>query len=204
MRSIRPALGPLVLLLSQAFAAAASPAPGALTFEQRVEAQRAVEAVYWSHRIWPDGNPGPKPSLSAVLSEQTLRSRVEDTLRKSAALEALWNQPITGEMLRAELDRMIQGSRQGDVLGELFAALDNDPVLIAETLARPALADRLLRNWFSADSRVHGAVRREAELRRTVLAGSADRMRTLGTEWGDITWRRGGDDGVSPAQYDEL
>ncbi len=202
MRSLRPALGPLVLLLSQGLTAAAAPA--ALTFDQRVEAQRAVESVYWAHRIWPAENPQAKPPLSAVLSEQTLHARVEDTLRKSAALEALWEQPITGGMLRAELDRMIQGSRQADLLNELFAALGHDPVLIAETLARPALADRLLRSWYSADSRVHGAVRREAELRRTVLGGAADRMRTLGAAWHEITWRRGGDDGLSPGQYDEI
>jgi len=31
---------------------------------------------------------------------------------------------------------------------ELWAALRNDPQLIAETLARPALAERLARNWY--------------------------------------------------------
>jgi hypothetical protein len=38
-----------------------------LTFEDRVAAQTAIERVYWRHRIWPSENPGPKPSLDAVL-----------------------------------------------------------------------------------------------------------------------------------------
>ena len=38
----------------------------------------------------------------------------------------------------------------------LWAALDNDPALIAECLARPALADRLLHSWFEQDERLAG------------------------------------------------
>ena len=35
-----------------------------LTFDERVPAQRAIEQVYWRHRIWPKENPRPKPPLS--------------------------------------------------------------------------------------------------------------------------------------------
>jgi hypothetical protein len=41
----------------------------AITFEERVAAQRAVEEVYWNHRLWPKENPGPKPPLSAVIPD---------------------------------------------------------------------------------------------------------------------------------------
>src|SRR4029453_5837974 len=58
-----------------------------LTLEERVAAQRAIEQVYWNHRIWPKENPGPKAALSAVLPDDALRAKVEDTLRKSNALE---------------------------------------------------------------------------------------------------------------------
>jgi hypothetical protein len=34
-----------------------------LTFAQRVAYQRAIEEVYWRHRIWPKENPVPKPRL---------------------------------------------------------------------------------------------------------------------------------------------
>ena len=39
---------------------------------------------------------------------------------------------------------MAQHTRQPEVLRELFEALGNDPFVIAECLARPVLADRLL------------------------------------------------------------
>ena len=40
-----------------------------LTFAQRVAYQRAIEEVYWRHRIWPKERPDPKPSLDAVMSQ---------------------------------------------------------------------------------------------------------------------------------------
>ena len=40
-----------------------------LTFAERVAYQRAIEEVYWRHRIWPKENPDPKPSLDAVMSQ---------------------------------------------------------------------------------------------------------------------------------------
>ena len=48
------------------------------------------------------------------------------------------------QQLQAEMDRMAQHTRQPEVLHELFEALGNDPFVIAECLARPALAERLV------------------------------------------------------------
>src|SRR5262245_60803544 len=42
------------------------------------------------------------------------------------------------------MDRMAQHTKQPEVLRELFEALGNDPFVIAECLARPLLAERLL------------------------------------------------------------
>ena len=58
-----------------------------LTFADRVAYQRAIEEVYWRHRIWPKENPDPKPSLDAVMLQAQLEEKVEDYLRKSQALE---------------------------------------------------------------------------------------------------------------------
>jgi len=101
--------------------------------------------------LQPDENPEPKPDLNQVLSPNVLRSIVEDELRRSDALAQLWRRPITGEQLQAEIDRMVRSSRQPDVLFEIFAALDNDAYLVAECLARPVLADCLLRSWYIPD-----------------------------------------------------
>src|SRR5438445_8226196 len=134
-----------------------------LTFADRVAYQRAIEEVYWRHRIWPKENPDPKPSLDAVMSQAQLEKKVEDYLRKSQALEDYWQRPITAEQLQAEMDRMAQHTKQPEVLRELFAALGNDPFVIAECLARPALADRLLTTWYAYDQRFHGELKQRAE-----------------------------------------
>ncbi len=40
--------------------------PRAFSFAERVAFQRAIEDVYWRHRIWPKENPDPKPELDTV------------------------------------------------------------------------------------------------------------------------------------------
>ncbi len=125
--------------------------------ERRLAAQKAIEAVYWRHRIWPEQNPGTKPALEAVLGDAQIAVRVDESLRKSNALEVFWHRPITSEQLDAEVRRMARESRDPEMLRELFAALNDDPLLIVECLARPALADTLARRWYDADGRF-GAV----------------------------------------------
>src|SRR5207237_8575576 len=111
---------------------------------ERVAYQRAIEDVYWRHRIWPKERPDPKPSLDAVVSQAQLENKVADYLRKSQVLGDYWQRPITAGQLQAEMDRMAQHTKQPEVLRELFAALGDDPFVIAEGLARPTLAVRTL------------------------------------------------------------
>ncbi len=61
------------------------------------------------------------------------------------------------------MDRMAKGTKDPATLNELFEALNNDPYLIAECLARPVLADRLVRNWYANDERFHKETRGKAE-----------------------------------------
>src|SRR6266568_7298981 len=75
-----------------------------LTFAERVVYQRAIEDVYWRHRIWPKENPYPKPSLDEVMSQAQLEKKVEDYLRSTQALQDYWQRPITAEDLQAEMD----------------------------------------------------------------------------------------------------
>jgi hypothetical protein len=120
-------------------ASAGETSPRTLTFAERVRYQRAIEEVYWGHRMWPRDRgerPDPKPSLDAVMSQAQLENKVREYLRKSQALENHWQRPITAERLQAEMDRMAQNTNQPQVLKELFDALGNDPFVIAECLAR--------------------------------------------------------------------
>ncbi len=116
-----------------------------LTFADRVAYQRRIEEIYWRHRIWPKENADPKPPLDAVMSQAQLEKKVEDYLRNSQALEDYWQRPITAQQLQAEMDRMAQNTKQPEVLKKLFEALGNDPFVIAECLARPALTETAYR-----------------------------------------------------------
>src|SRR6266536_5065255 len=113
-----------------------------LTFADRVAYQRAIEEVYWRHRIWPKERSDPKPSLDAVMSQAQIEKKVSDYLGGSETLADDWQRPITADQLQAEMDRMAQNTKQPEVLQELFDALGNDTCVIAECLARPALAER--------------------------------------------------------------
>src|SRR5436190_6524580 len=58
-----------------------------LTFEDRVAYQRAIEEVYWHHRIWPKENRKSKPALDGMMSQAQIEEKVRDYLRNSRALE---------------------------------------------------------------------------------------------------------------------
>ena len=119
--------------------------PRTLTFAERVSYQRAIEAVYWRHRIWPKENLSPKPALDVVMSQAELEKKVEDYLLDSQALEDKDHEPLNAGQLQAEMGRMATHSKQPEVLRELFQALGNDPFVIAECLARPVLTERMTR-----------------------------------------------------------
>src|SRR5438876_626614 len=125
-------------------ASAAAPAIRTLMFADRVAYQRAIEEVYWRHRIWRAANASPKLPLDKVMSQAQIEGKVEDYLRNSQALEDYWQRPITPDQLQAEMERIASHTKQPAVLRELFAALGNDPFVIAECLARAVLAERLL------------------------------------------------------------
>ena len=156
-----------------------------LTFEERMSYQRAIEDVYWRRRIWPKENADPKPSLDAVMSQAQLEKKVKDYLRNSQALKDYWQRPITSQQLQAELDRIARHTKQPEVLQELFEALGNDPFVIAECLARPALAERLLTSWYAYDHRIHGDLKQRAEA-ELQMGLSVEEMKQLSGKYTEI------------------
>jgi hypothetical protein len=83
-----------------------------LSFADRVAHQRAIEDVYWRHRIWPKERPDSKPLLDVVMSQATIEKKIQGYLRNSELLEQDWQKPITPEQLQAEMDRMAQHSKK--------------------------------------------------------------------------------------------
>jgi N-acetylneuraminic acid mutarotase len=140
-----------------------------LTFEERVAAQEAIERVYYSHQI------GATKTFEQAVPPEVLEGKVRTYLQESVALEALWKTPVTAQALRAELARIAARTRFRDRLREIYGALGEDPVLILECFARPALVDRLARGFFAYDRVLHAAAREAAgSLRERLAAGSLD------------------------------
>src|SRR5207244_4557737 len=111
----------------------------------------------------------------------------EDYLRDSQALEDYWQRPITPDQLQAEMERIAGHTKQPAVLREIFAALGNDPFLIAECLARPVLAERLITELYAHDQRFHGELKRhaEAELR---IHRSVSQMKQTSGMYSEMEW----------------
>jgi N-acetylneuraminic acid mutarotase len=162
-----------------------SAAPPSL--DQRIADRRAIEEIFWRHRIWPAENNRPKPPLAEILPDAAIRERVLDDQARSKALERFWGDVITPDRIGEETARMASSTRDPATLRELFAALGNDPVRIGEALARPALADRLLRSRYTSDVRLQAAARERAES-AIAGAGRAGVLRTSGALYEETTW----------------
>src|SRR6266478_2327377 len=142
------------------------------------------------------------------MSRAQIEQKVEEYLRNSQALEYYWQRPITPDQLQAEMERIASHTKQPGVLRELFAALGNDPFVIAECLARPVLAERLITELYAHDQRFHGELKRraEAELR---AHGSVRQMKQTSGMYTEMEWIKSDsadtvEAGVSPAQPTRL
>src|SRR2546430_3696603 len=79
------------------------------------------------------------------------------------------------------MERMASNTKQPEILRELFEALGNDHFVIAECLARPVLAERLLTNWYADDQRVHGELKRRVQADLQLLASLEQMKQSSGT-----------------------
>jgi len=201
LRSVAATFLSCLVLVALNFSGKAASSSGqgkTLGFAERVAYQRAIEEVYWRHRIWPKEGPDPKPSLKDVMSQAQLEKKVADYLRKSQALEDYWQRPLSAEQLQAEMDRMAQHTKQPEVLRELFEAVGNDPFVIAECLARPALVERFLTNWYAYDERIHGELKQRAEAAllahpavEQINSGAYSEIELIKSDSGDVGQERG-------------
>lgn len=150
----------LVLFLTLASAMAAD-------LSTRIADRAAVERIYYQHRL------GNKPSFEQALPREILERLVRDDLRKETALGKAYGVAVTPAMLEAEVQRIQATTRAPDILAELEAALGNDPNRFARTVAQPIIVERLLRERFDNDDKLHAAPRREAERVRAQLIAAA-------------------------------
>jgi len=157
----------------------------ALSFDERVICQKAIEKVYYSHRTW--SNPEAEPQFEEVIADNIIIEKVKDIIGKSNALEFYWQRPVTAEQLQAEIDRMAEHTKNPEMLKELFNALDNDPHLIAECIARPNLADRFIRSYYAYDEKFHGKIKEKARM-DLHNKFSASQMKLMSGDYSEIEW----------------
>ncbi len=152
-------IGSFFLLLSFiVFLPSADDANGQITYQQRIDAQRAIEKVYYDQRAAYTKRTSPQTEIKPFeekITDEILKKKVDKYMAYSGLLEHVWKRPVTAAQLQRELDRMALGTKNPDVLNALFEALNNDPKLIAETLARQNLVSRLAHNWYSFDATIH-------------------------------------------------
>ncbi len=136
-----------------------APCSFAITFEERVEAQRVIEKVYYDLRADYAKKQNPDTILKPfeeIVTREVLEKKVKDTLIKSYLLAIKWDNPITGKHLQAEINRIVKNTKDPRILAKLFNALDNNPNLIAEVIARQTLSDRLIRKLIYTNEDMHG------------------------------------------------
>ncbi|MCP4901899.1 MAG: DUF11 domain-containing protein [bacterium] len=175
-----------------------------LSFEERVTAFEKVENVYWSYRIWPQENPTAKPARDEVMSHEQVVAKVEKFQLYEAALEQIWEEPLTPQRIQAELDRIARSTQHPELLNDIFTALSQNPYLIAECFVRPRLAERLVRERYAWDSEIHRQTREQAEAELLGASRVADLEHTTAS-MGEVSWVRD-DAGVfdEPTGHDEL
>ncbi|HEX4826183.1 MAG TPA: kelch repeat-containing protein [Candidatus Polarisedimenticolaceae bacterium] len=125
----------------------------------RVGDLAAIERLRFERRTWPGAKDATRPPFEVAVPEGVIRRRVERTLTESALLLERYGHGISKDDLRSELERMIRGSKDPAVLRAMFRALGDDPRRIAETIARPVVADRMLRDAFASDATIHAPLR---------------------------------------------
>ena len=154
-----------VAALLQVCAATHAKAPiSKLSMKARITCHAAIEKVRWNNRIWPESNPGPKPAFEDMVSDAWLREQAQDSVRMTRAGKSQYSISVTPQLLQDELNRMVRNSRDPHTLGELFAAVGNDPYKIVECLVRPELSKSLLQNAFAMDANIHGSQKHQLQL----------------------------------------
>jgi N-acetylneuraminic acid mutarotase len=175
--------------------------------DNRTRDVEIIERLKWERRAWPSANASPRPSFEVILPPAELQKRVDDLLKKSTALAELYHRAITADDVRLELARMARSTKDPEALRAMFAALADDSGRIAETIVRPTIVDRLLRNAFSTDPNVHQAMRDRA-IAATARARSDRSSCPVGAECRHVAVRRGMKDGdgasvsMAPGEWD--
>jgi hypothetical protein len=124
----------------------------------------AVERIYYEHRL------GTKPPFEQTLPSAQIEKMVKLDSKKEAVLARVYKVDIKERDVAAEVQRINSTTRAPEVLNEIKAALGNDPKRFGETVARPIIVERELRQRFQNDDKIHALQRQQGEqIRKKIL-----------------------------------
>ena len=151
MRSAR-LLGCLLLATSTAGIAHADVMPSGCR-----SALKTIERVRYSYQL------GRTLLFEQAFTPQHFDNLARELEMKSAALELYWNVRVTKQMLDDERNRIESNTRMPERLRRIYFALNNDKERIEGCYVRTLLVDRLARELFAYDPRIHARARTRAE-----------------------------------------
>lgn len=132
----------------------------------------AIERVYYHHRL------GNKPPFEQTMPPALVEKLVREELHKEAVLKKVYGVEITPAMVEAEVQRINTTTRAPEMLAELKTVLSNDTNRFAQTVARPIVVERLLRDKFDNDDALHAPTRRDCgKIRNDLLAAKTNGAR---------------------------
>ena len=157
--------GLLLLLVARPALVFSQDGGGHMSLGERVACELSIQAVYARHR---DQS---APSVDDRARQKArARKTTERRLAIDRALREVWNIRLTPEVVAGELDRIARDTRRPDMLAELIEALNHDPVLLGECLARPLITERRFHLLYQHDAELHASTRMAAEVGREALA----------------------------------
>jgi len=120
----------------------------------------AIERVYYSHRL------GTKPPFEEIVTKETIEHLVKLDLKKEEILKKHYGVEVTREMEETEVQRIERSTRSPEILSELETSLGEERQRFMRTVARPIIVERLLRESFENDEKLHSKEREKAERAR--------------------------------------
>jgi len=109
----------------------------------------AIERVYHEHRT------GTKMPFEETMPPALIAQLVKADAHKESVLKRAYGVEITPAMVEAEVRRINTTTRAPEMLAEIKHALGDDAERFARSMARPIVVERLLRERFENDDKLH-------------------------------------------------
>ena len=131
---------------------------------QLCEWRTTVEQIYHEARL------PPKKPFDEDFPTGLIRKLVEKDIHKEFVLEKVYGVRVTQELVENERRRIDKHTRDAEKLAKIKSALGPGETGYIQTVIKPTLVERLLRDNFYRDKAIHAAERAKAISMREILA----------------------------------